>query len=311
MAIATTTTTTASFPDLHPASTMLSNPPQMSALHSRHRQHRRQNSTPSAFDAVKIAPLPDLRQRRPTSHRRGLSLDIRGQHPQPLAPAPPTATRQEYVATTMTTNPGPTIKPQHVLRESQQQRTIRSGHSQPAFTEQNNSDIFLLSPQVTPQTHLYPSSLPGQGQLTDVSGLPFEPYPSSLGLFDRAAANLNGNGIDPPQEFEFFTADSALSTPTFMTFPESSPAETGQGWISESETASTHSRRSSRRISNGILDKVAKFEAMRNGQETLPQRPCTPDGQTSNGMSSQFMVHFLSIADKGDVKLSSLKHQSK
>lgn len=271
--------------ELDSTSTMLSNPPHMSGLHSRHRQHRRQNSTPSAFDAVKIAPLPDLRQRRPTSHRRGLSLDMRAQHQQPLAPAPPATTmRQEYVATNMATNQAPTAKPQHALRESQQQRTARAGPSQHTFTQHNDNDVFLLSPQVAPQTHLYPSALPGQGQLADVSGLPFEPYPNSLGLFDRGVANLNGNGIELPQEFEFFSADSALSTPTFMTFPDSSPAATGQGWVSEGETASTHSRRSSRRISNGILDKVAKFEAMGNGPDALPQRPCTPDGQTPNGM---------------------------
>ncbi len=101
----------------------------------------------------------------------------------------------------------------------------------------------------------------------------------------EGSVNLSGSAIDPSREFEFFATDSALSTPSFMTFPDSSPAGTGPGWISETETASTHSRRSSRRISNGILDKVAKFEAMLDeGLDGLPRRPSTPTAQADAGM---------------------------
>jgi hypothetical protein len=140
--------------ELSPTVSMLSNPPQMSGLHARHRQHRRQNSTPSAFDAVKIAPLPNIQQRRPVSHRRGLSLDVRA-HPQ-LAPAPtPTALRPEYMAVSITpNNPGQPTTPQHALREAPHHSPARPGPSQPTFTGPNESDAFLISPQVAAQNGL-------------------------------------------------------------------------------------------------------------------------------------------------------------
>lgn len=295
---------------------MLSNPPHMSGSHARHRQHRRQNSTPSAFDAVRIAPLPNLQQRRPVSHRRGLSLDVRA-HPQ-LAPAPtPRALGQEYAAVGITPNhPGPAPVPHHVLQEGHQQRTARAGpgpsQSQPTFRTQHDSDPFLLSPQVAAQSVLFPGALSGQGQ--NIHGLSYAPYSGPPGLMD-GSVNLNSSGIDPSREFDFFAADSALSTPSFMTFPDSSPAGTGPGWISETETASTHSRRSSRRISNSIMDKVAKFEAMLDeGLDGLPRRPSTPTGQTDAGMlitprASSRMTNWQNTDSR--CKTSSLKRQFK
>lgn len=263
---------------------MLSNPPHMSGLqvHSRQRQHRRQNSTPSAFDAVKIAPLPSLQQRRPMSHRRGLSLDTRGQQ---LAPAPTTtAMRREYMPVSMAaTNARPATPQQHVLQESHQQRTGRPGLGQP-FTAQDGSDTFLISPQVTPQNRRFANAVSAQEQIAEMHGLPFNPYPASLGLFEGSSNRVRGNTIDSPRDFDFFGTDSALSTPSFMTFPDSSPAGTCHGWNSETETASTHSRRSSRRISNGIMDKVAKFEAIGSGNHGSSERPCTPNGQATDGM---------------------------
>ncbi|KAL5333860.1 hypothetical protein BJX70DRAFT_403138 [Aspergillus crustosus] len=62
---------------------MLSNP--HSTLHGRHRQHRRQSSTPSALDAVKPSSLPPHAMRRFHAHRRGQSLDqraVQAQRPQ-------------------------------------------------------------------------------------------------------------------------------------------------------------------------------------------------------------------------------------
>ncbi|KAM7207870.1 metallothionein expression activator [Naviculisporaceae sp. PSN 640] len=255
---------------------MLSNPPPVSGLHSRQRQHRRQNSTPSAFEAVKIAPLPTFQQQRQSvSHRRGLSLDTRRQQQPPTPIAPTTTLRQDYTTTvsTTTTNPGLSTTPQHVLREAQQQRIARPGHGQP--TNNNTfSDDFLMSPQA-PLHPQFMEAMGSQGQMPDLNGLPFDW--SLNGMMKKNQTSFAGN-----QEFEFFGPDSALSTPTFMTFPDASPAGSGQGWISESETASTHSRRTSRRISNGIIDKVAKFEAM-NGMDASAQRPATPPGPNMNG----------------------------
>ncbi|KAM7221993.1 metallothionein expression activator [Rhypophila decipiens] len=265
---------------------MLSNPPQVSGLHSRQRQHRRQNSTPSAFEGVKIAPLPNFQQQRQSvSHRRGLSLDTRRQQP----PPPITTTlRQDYTTTpsTTTTNPGLSTTPQHVLRETQQQRIARPGHGQPNDSNNHFSDDFLMSPHGTAPLHpQFMDAMAAQGQMADLNGLSFDSYmgPMSAMMKKNQASFAASNPMNQPQEFDFFSPDSALSTPTFMTFPDASPAGSGQGWISEGETASRHSRRTSRRISNGILDKVAKFEAMVNSMDGSAQRPATPPGHNMNG----------------------------
>ncbi|GAB1317851.1 Metallothionein expression activator [Madurella fahalii] len=252
---------------------MLSNPPPASGLHSRqrHHQHRRQNSTPSAFEAVRIAPLPSFQpqQRSHMSHRRGLSLDTRRQQLTPTSAT--TTTRQDYTT--------------HILREAQQQRTARPGPGQPTYND--DSDAYLLSPHVTPQHQRFANPLSGRAQMADMAGLSFESY---IGAIDIIKNQTNFvNGLDGSRDFEFFGSDSALSTPTFMTFPDSSPASTGQGWISESETASTQSRRASRRISGGIMEKVARFEALGNG-DVSTQRPCTPANQIVNGCFPQTPV---------------------
>lgn len=287
---------------------MLSNPPTASGLQARQRQHRRQNSTPSAFEAVKIAPLPNFQQRSHMSHRRGLSLDTRRSQFSPTTPT--TTIRQDYTTvSTSITNPGPATTPQHVLREAQQQRIARPGHGHPSYgdiapppqqqqhhqqqhhlqqqqqhqhqqAQQHANDAFLLTPGGTPHNTHFMDALSAQGQMADMSGINLDAYMSMTAMMKKNQANFTNNGMAPSHEFDIFGPDSALSTPTFMTFPEPSPAGSGQGWISEGETASTHARRTSRRISNGILDKVAKFEAMVN---TNGQRPTTPPAQNVNG----------------------------
>src|SRR6478609_8776490 len=97
---------------------MLSNP---SGLHARQKQHRRQNSTPTAFEGVKIPNLPTTQ--RQSAHRRGLSLDIRRQQSSSTASPTTTSTRQKYMVSTNTNSTGLANHPQHnVLREAQQQR---------------------------------------------------------------------------------------------------------------------------------------------------------------------------------------------
>ncbi|KAK0612061.1 hypothetical protein B0T14DRAFT_340400 [Immersiella caudata] len=277
---------------------MLSNPPpSASSLHARQRQHRRQNSTPSAFEAVKIAPLPNFQQRAAhMSHRRGLSLDTRRSQFSPTTPT--TTIRQDYTTvSTTTTNTGSTTTPQHVLREAQQQRIARPGHGQPSYgdiasqqqqqqqqqqtQQQQQHDNFLLTPGGTPHNAHFVDTMSAQGQMADMSCLPMDAYMAMSAMMKKNHAGFANNSMASGHEFDMFGPDSALSTPTFMTFPEPSPAGSGQGWISEGETASTHSRRTSRRISNGIMDKVAKFEAMVNN--TNGQRPATPPAQNANG----------------------------
>ncbi|KAJ4291360.1 Metallothionein expression activator [Collariella sp. IMI 366227] len=259
----------------------------MSGPYSRRGQHRRQNSTPSAFapyEPVKIAPLPSFQQRPPVSHRRGLSLDTRRQQFAPTVAHP--APRQDYISAGFpTNNPGlPTTTP-HILHEAQQQRTTIRPSSALSSYSQHDEDNFLISPQVTPQTRRFANIMPGQEPMVDVSGLQYDAY---LGSFDmlKSPNFAAANAIDPSRDFDFFVPDSTLSTPTFLTFPESNPA---QGWNSETETAGTQSRRGSRRISNGIMDKVAKFEAMGPGLDGS-SRPCTPSNQDAIGSFPQSPV---------------------
>jgi regulatory protein SWI5 len=119
--------------------------------------------------------------------------------------------------------------------------------------------------------------------MADLTAFSFDAYLGGIDITKNPPSFTNNTGLDPGGDFEFFGTDSALSTPTFITFPDSSPASPAQGWISESETASTQSRRASRRISGSIMEKVARFEALGGGVHTSSQRPCTPTNQMMNG----------------------------
>jgi regulatory protein SWI5 len=262
----------------------------------RQRQHRRQNSTPTAFEAVKIAPLPKFhnqQQHRPhqMSHRRGLSLDT---HRQQLSPTRARTTiRQDYttVSTSTTNNTGLSTTQQHVLREAQQQRIARPGPGQPTNAFANDDDeSFLLSPHQTPHSQRFVDAMAAQGHIQDM-GIPRDPYLGHVnGTVKNSRANFGHSrnhsmNSNADQDLEFFAADSALSTPSFVNFPESSPLGSQQGWISEGEAGNTQRRRTSRRISNGIMDRVAKFENIGHGME--PQRPVTPPHQNVNSKSRE------------------------
>lgn len=67
---------------------MLASP--TSNIQSRHRQHRRQNSTPVSLEAAKVPNLPAAAMQRYAMHRRGMSLDQRATNLQssPLSQGP-------------------------------------------------------------------------------------------------------------------------------------------------------------------------------------------------------------------------------
>ncbi|KAI0595143.1 hypothetical protein F4775DRAFT_388335 [Biscogniauxia sp. FL1348] len=249
---------------------MLSNPSE-SGLQARQRQHRRQNSTPTAFDTTRTANnLPQQpqqqqqyqqqqHQRARMSHRRGMSLDTR-QH----------AIRQEFnMVSNPTNNTGLANTPQHVLREAQQQRIARPG-PQHAYANLARDENYLVSPHGTPQMPNF------EGHTFD--GLPappnghinFDMYNSIDAMVKKNQESFSAN-MNASSDFDIFSP-TTLSTPTFMTFQDSPTGTTG--WISEGETSS--SRRSSRRISNGIMDRVSKFE---NISVEESQRPLTPTRQ--------------------------------
>ncbi|ORY60843.1 uncharacterized protein BCR38DRAFT_47759 [Pseudomassariella vexata] len=271
---------------------MLSNPPP-SGLQARHQQHRRQNSTPTAFEAMKIAhnlpnmhphqqqpqpqpqPSPTNPGRPRVSHRRGMSLDTRRQ--QMHSPT----FRQDFqfpMVSEHTNNTGLTNTPQHVLRETQQQRIARPGSNQQAYANLAADENYLVSPHGTPQDQGF------DGQCLDASGLPgprnmnipFDMYngPVPLNMLMKKNQESFSENMAASQDFELFSS-STMSTPTFMNAHESS--SDAPGWISDGEPPST--RRNSRRISNGIVDRLIKFENFgTDGQ----QRPITPPHQNAN-----------------------------
>ncbi|KAI1807544.1 hypothetical protein F4811DRAFT_477439 [Daldinia bambusicola] len=250
---------------------MLSNPVHDGGLHARHRQHRRQNSTPTGYETMKIATanLPNLpsmnqqqqnQQRARMAHRRGMSLDTRRQQliQQRMQPASTIPTRQEYTTVSNSTNNNTgSITSQHVLREAQTHSIARPGPQQ-AYANLASDDSYLISPHGTPRTQEFEGQ--GFGSLSNQQDMQIH--------LDMYNGRFPGN-VTASQEFEQFP--SALSTPTLLSFQDSPTG--GPGWISEEETSST--RRNSRRISNGIMDRVTKFEKL--GIEV--QRPLTPPRQ--------------------------------
>ncbi|KAI1645187.1 uncharacterized protein F4817DRAFT_344518 [Daldinia loculata] len=255
---------------------MLSNPVH-GGLHARHRQHRRQNSTPTGYETMKIATnLSNMhqqqhqnQQRSRMSHRRGMSLDIRRQQPQQQMQSPTIPIRQEYSTVSNATNNTGSITSQHVLREAQQQRMARPG-SQQAYANLASDDSYLISPHGTPRAQ----SFEGQGfeglSTQHDMQINLDMYNGPMNVIIKKNQESFSSNITTSQDFDQFP--STLSTPTLMSFQDSPTG--GPGWISEGETSSTR-RSSSRRISNGIMDRVSKFENL--GTEV--SRPLTPPRQ--------------------------------
>lgn len=254
------------------------------------RTHRRQNSTPSAFHGVKKPSVPAARQSRAAAHRRGLSLDTRR-----MGQATPTALEGLMVSIT-TNNSGLGNPSQHdLLREAQQQRTLaRPGQEQQRhqelqlqpqhrhqayFSPESSSDIDnYLTPHGTPQTQSFDSPA-------------FDPTHSSLSNFANQislSASPFDSVIPENTDFDLFVHESAHSTPNFPSF-YGSPAS--QGYISEDDTTSTR-KALRRRVSNGIRDRVDKFEAFDlDSQKPTGQRPMTPPEQNALSLSPNLGVY--------------------
>lgn len=92
---------------------MMSNPPP--SLQSRQRLHQRQQSTPVAFEAMKVQIPPN--PARQSMHRRGQSFD--------MSRSPIRRHQRTGSAVSTNTNLG-----QHILREAQQHRIARPGQQQ-------------------------------------------------------------------------------------------------------------------------------------------------------------------------------------
>ena len=217
---------------------MLSNP--ASNLQNRQRQHRRQNSTPTAFAPVKVNTLPNIQRH---AHRRGMSLDQRRRQTPP----------QEITVST-TNNQGYQTTQQHILRETQQQRLARPGQHFANFDNDNN---YLNSPIVTPNRQSFDAGQYGER---------ISPQYSYSGPVNTTInvdpANFGGN------DFNLFSTDT-LTPSAYLDFSAGFDGMQNSG-------ASSRRSSSGRRISGGIVDRVAQFE---NLALKSPQRPITPPNQ--------------------------------
>ncbi|PWY92426.1 C2H2 transcription factor Swi5 [Aspergillus heteromorphus CBS 117.55] len=97
-------------------------------LHDRHRQHRRQISTPSALDAMKVPSLPAQAMHRYHAHRRGQSFDHRSLRVQ--------RSQSMQDGTVYPTNLPVPQQPPIMLGESQQQQQQYLCVAQPSFPQQ-------------------------------------------------------------------------------------------------------------------------------------------------------------------------------
>ncbi|XMA13962.1 hypothetical protein WAI453_006753 [Rhynchosporium graminicola] len=230
---------------------MLSNP--TNNLHNRQRQHRRQNSTPNAFERVKATNLPNIQ--RHNSHRRGMSLDQRRRQTPP----------QEYMVSN--TNPGyHTTQPQHILRETQQQRLARPG--QQHFSQFDNDENYLNSPAVTPHRQSFDAGCTTQyGHRMSQSEFQF-PGPINTII------SVNPNSFNGNPDFDLYQQEAVMTPSAYLDF------SAGFENASQGTNNQSHSRRSSagRRISGGIMDRVAQFEHLALHS---PCRPTTPSDQNA------------------------------
>ena len=222
---------------------MLSNP--TNNLQQRQRQHRRQNSTPTAFESVKVNNLPKIQRH---AHRRGMSLDQRRRQTTP----------QEITVST-TNNQGYQTTQQHILRETQQQRLARPGQQ---FTIIDNGENYLNSPIVTPNRQSFDAGNQ-YGERTSSQYSYSGPINTVINVDPN---NYGGN------DFNLFSSD-ALTPSAYLDFSSAFDGMPNSG---------SNSRRSSgRRISGGIVDRVAQFE---NLALKSPQRPITPPNQNAPSM---------------------------
>jgi hypothetical protein len=105
----------------------------------------------------------------------------------------------------------------------------------------------------------------------DATSNPFEQY---LAVQKNRASFSDAMSVAD----NMYGASSGLPTPTYLEFPDGQGH--AQGWASESETQNT--RRTGRRISDGIMDRVSKFEELAEA----PEGPMTPSSQSANGKAS-------------------------
>jgi regulatory protein SWI5 len=169
------------------------------------------------------------------------------------------------------TNPGYQTTQQHILRETQQQRLARPGHQYGQF---DNDENYLSSPLVTPQRQSFDA-----GCATQYVERPQHHQQHSYSGSINTIININPNNYNGANDFNLFPSDGSLTPSAFLDF--SAEFEN----VSEGQNSTHHSRRSSagRRISGGIIDRVAQFENLALQSPGI-SRPRTPQNQDVGSM---------------------------
>ena len=271
------------------------------------RQHRRQNSTPSAAHAAeRFSPYPSTQQRRQAlSHRRGMSLDLRQLQ-----------TTADGQQTNNTNQAGLASIPQHhVLREAQQHSPkARPGPgSQATFSNTNHSihnqqqlvnnisnssqqtnkmaeGGYLVSPHGTPQPHSYdPSCFDPSASFDSFTdgnvSLSINVDANTNALLHNSQLSL-GPSVADNHNFQLFDQSSALSS-QMLNFTDLSSAQTwspqanSDNNVASPAAPAASQKPAGRRISGGIADQVSKYERMGLG---ATHRASTPPIQTYNSM---------------------------
>lgn len=240
---------------------MLSNP---TSVYQRQRQHRRQKSTPAAYEVPKLPELPTIQ--RNASHRRGLSLDERARRKSP----------SRDIKQVSSTNKGFQRK-QQILREAQQQIPVRPGqHEQVPNLKLIHNENHLISPFVSPQKQKFETSCHNlYGGLCEPVPT-YSPYNEQLNATVIAGPdNCSGNDPFSGNDYILFPENGNTTPSSYLDFSMTfGDCIEQQNW-----GATVKPKGSGRRVSNGIADRVAKFESMTTEQPDL--RPVTPQTQNS------------------------------
>ncbi|CAK7264146.1 Metallothionein expression activator [Sporothrix epigloea] len=246
-------------------------------------------------ESAQFQPQQKQQPSRPAGHRRGLSLDtrrqqlqqrqqkqqqiqqIQSQHKQQEQLMVASAAAAAAAAAISTpTNPGQHIRQEQLMQETQQQRTVRQGAKAQQIAKQSREQALFIA-QKQRQQH--------NQQQEDCADASYDFYNGAAATTMSKSLSVGGLPLQQ-QDFPLFASPIAhdLQTSTgFMTFQDTSfiagfppSVASPHGWTSEDDTCST--RRASRRVSNGIMDRVSKFE----GLAMDLQRPATPPYQNRN-----------------------------
>ncbi|KAE8161091.1 hypothetical protein BDV40DRAFT_197804 [Aspergillus tamarii] len=162
---------------------MLSNPHRN--LQERHRQHRRQISTPSALDAAKVPSLPAQAMHRYYAHRRGQSLDQRSLHMQRSQTVQdgnllntnvtgPLVMQQQHYARSAQPTPMPMMPECQTFSHEELQTQPSMGYMSPAFAKAETPA--LESRPMNPHLNLIQQQQLQQAQLMENSAWNFYPH---------------------------------------------------------------------------------------------------------------------------------------